>query len=161
MAKENESHALRQRLISAMEGKESHLDFDSAVSDFPVEFAGAKPHGAPHSAWELLEHLRIAQRDILEFSRDPADYKEMEWPDDYWPNSSSPPGEEAWNRSVEAFKSDRAELERMVSDAKRDLFKPFAHGNGQTLIREALVLANHNSYHLGQLVFLKKMLTAK
>jgi DinB superfamily len=161
MAKDNESHALRERLLSAMTGGESHIDFDSAVSDFPLDLAGAKPDGASHSAWELLEHLRIAQRDILEFSRDPADYKELEWPDDYWPNSSSPPDKEAWNKSVEAFRSDRSELERMVSDPQRDLFKPFAHGSGQTLIREAIVLANHNSYHLGQLVFLKKMLTAK
>jgi DinB superfamily len=161
MAKENEPHALRQRLISAMEGKESHIDFDSAVSDFPVEFAGAKPNGAPHSAWELVEHLRIAQWDILEFSRDPADYKELEWPDEYWPTSSSPPDEAAWNSSVETFKADRSELESMVSDARRDLFKPFAHGNGQTLVREALVLANHNSYHLGQLMFLKKILLGK
>jgi DinB superfamily len=161
MAKENETHALRQRLISAIEGKESHVDFDSAVSDFPIEFAGAKPSGAPHSAWELLEHLRIAQRDILEFSRDPADYKELEWPDEYWPTSSSPPDEAAWNSSVETFKADRSELESMVSDARRDLFKPFAHGNGQTLVREALVLANHNSYHLGQLMFLKKILLGK
>jgi hypothetical protein len=161
MASEKESNALRRRLISAMAGSESHIDFDSAVSDFPAVLAGEKPAGAPHSAWELVEHLRIAQRDILEFSRDAADYKELKWPDDYWPESSSPPDDEAWNKSIESFQADQRELETMVSDPHRDLFKPFTDGKGQTLAREALLLANHNSYHLGQLMFLKRMLLGK
>jgi hypothetical protein len=160
MMNDNQSAVLRDRLVSAMEGNESHIKFESALSDFPPELRSAKPDGAPHSAWELLEHLRITQRDILEFSRDPDAYKELEWPDDYWPKSSAPPDESAWNSSIDAFKADRKELDALIQDANQDLFKPFPHGTGQTLLREALLLANHNSYHLGQLMFLKKMLTA-
>jgi len=151
----------RDRLVSAVKGSESHIDFDSAVDNFPPELRSAKPHGAPHSAWELLEHLRIAQRDILDFSRDPAAYKEKKWPEDYWPKTSAPPSEDAWQGSVEAFKTDRQDLNQLIQDPQSDLLKPFPHGDGQTLLREALLVANHNSYHLGQLMLLKKMLTSE
>lgn len=151
----------RDRLVSAVNGSESHIDFDSAVDNFPPELRSAKPHGAPHSAWELLEHMRIAQRDILDFSRDPAEYKEKKWPEDYWPKDSAPPSEDAWKNSVEAFKADRQDLNQLIQDPQSDLLKTFPHGNGQTLLREALLVANHNSYHLGQLTFLKKMLTSE
>lgn len=158
MTNDNNIGRLRERLATALQGTESHIDFDSGV-DFPPELRGAKPHGAPHSAWELLEHLRIAQRDILDFSRDPAEYKERKWPDEYWPRNSAPPDENAWEQSIESFKADRQSLIALLRDSQNDLWKVFPHGNGQTLLREALVLANHNSYHLGQLMFLKKMLT--
>lgn len=150
---------LRKQLITAMAGRESHIDFEAAVKDFPADLRGAKPPGAPHTAWQLLEHLRIAQQDILEFSRD-ANHKSPNWPEGYWPKAGAPPDDKAWNASVKAFQHDARELEKLVGDAQRDLFKPFPHGTGQNLMREALLVATHNSYHLGQLVFLKKILTA-
>ena len=159
----NDTHVkkLRELLVTAVEGNESHIAFDSAVKDFPVKQRGAKPHGAPHSAWELLEHLRIAQRDILDFSRDPGNYKEKKWPDDYWSHSSAPPDDDAWQKSIDAFKADRLALEKLIKDPESDLWKEFPHGDGQTLLREVVLVANHNSYHLGQLMFLKKMLEGK
>lgn len=147
----------RKQLITAISGRESHIDFDSAIKDFPADLRGAKPGGAPHSAWELLEHMRIAQHDILEFSRDPK-HKSPPWPESYWPKTEAPPNPAAWDASVKAFKHDARELDGLVEDARQDLMKPFAHGEDQNLLREALLVATHNSYHLGQLVFLKKML---
>lgn len=157
----NDNHLkkLRELLVGAVEGKASHIDFDSAMSDFPADQLGAKPHSAPHSAWELLEHLRIAQRDILDFSRDPDNYKEKKWPDDYWPQGSAPPSGDTWQKAVDAFKADRLALEKLINDPDSDLWKTFPHGDGQTLLREAILVANHNSYHLGQLMYLKRMLT--
>ncbi len=149
--------AFRKQLVTAISGRESHIDFDSAVKDFPSRDRGAKPGGAPHSAWQLLEHMRIAQHDILEFSRN-SNHKSPPWPEGYWPESEAPPNPEAWDSSVKAFKHDARELDKLVEDARQDLMKPFAHGEGQNLLREALLVATHNSYHLGQLVFLKKML---
>lgn len=155
-----ESASLRSQLVDAMRGHHAHIDFDAAVKDFPIESAGAKPGGAPHSAWQLLEHMRIAQEDILEFSRD-AQHQSPPWPEGYWPETDAPPDEKAWRASVKAFQKDARELDTLLQDAQRDLFQPFEHGSGQTLLREALLVASHNSYHLGQLVFLKKMLTGK
>lgn len=150
-----ETETLRTQLLNAMSGRESHIDFDSAVKDFPPEARGKKPAGAPHSAWELLEHLRIAQRDILEFSRNPK-HKSPKWPEEYWPKTEAPPDEQAWDASIATFKKDASEFGKLVKDSSQDLFEPFEHGDGQTLLREALLVATHNSYHLGQLVFLKK-----
>jgi hypothetical protein len=151
---------LRKQLLDAMSGHQAHIDFDSALTDFPPELRGVKPDGAPHTAWQLLEHMRIAQSDILDFSRNPR-YQGMKWPDDYWPATEAPPDDKAWDATVDAFRKDAKELEVLVSDPKQDLFRPFEHGEGQTLIREALLVASHNSYHLGQLVYLKKTLEAK
>jgi uncharacterized damage-inducible protein DinB len=148
---------LREQLAHAMLGDEAHLLFKDAVKDFPADAYGAKPAGAPHSAWQLLEHLRIAQHDILEFSRNPK-HESPKFPEGYWPGSDAPPDAKAWQASVRSFERDARELEELMQDAKQDLFRPFTHGDGQTLLREALVVAAHNSYHLGQLVFLKKML---
>jgi DinB superfamily len=156
----DESDSLRKMLVDAMRGHQSHLDFDAALKDFPAETRSVKPPGAPHTAWQLLEHMRIAQRDILDFSRDPK-HKSPEWPEGYWPPSEAPPDDAAWEASVRAFQNDAREFNKLVSDPAEDLFKPFAHGDGQTLLREALLTATHNSYHLGQLVFLKKMLLLK
>jgi hypothetical protein len=153
----NESIEFRRMLTDAMRGHESHLDFDSAVKDFPAKLRGAKPDGAPHTAWQLLEHLRIAQRDILDFSRDPK-HKSPAWPEGYWPATEAPPNEKAWEASVHEFQNDAREFKKLVQDTSQDLFKAFEHGDGQTLLREALLVATHNSYHLGQLLFLKKML---
>ncbi|MGI9072453.1 MAG: DinB family protein [Bryobacteraceae bacterium] len=153
----DESVALREMLVDAIGGHQAHLDFDSAVKDFPPQARGAKPDGAPHTAWQLLEHLRIAQRDILDFSHDPK-HQSPEWPEGYWPSIEAPHDPKAWDASVRAFRKDVREFEKLVQDLTQNLFKPFEHGDGQTLLREALLVASHNSYHLGQLVFLKKML---
>jgi len=153
----DESRALRKMLIDAMRGHESHLDFDSALKDFPAEARGIKLAGAPHTAWQLLEHMRLAQRDILDFSRDPK-HKSPEWPEGYWPSTEAPPDEKAWDASARAFQNDAREFNKLVQAPEQDLFKTIEHGEGQTLLREALLAATHNSYHLGQLVFLKKML---
>jgi hypothetical protein len=153
----NESDSLRKMLVDAMRGHQSHLDFDAALKGFPAEARGVKPPGAPHTAWQLLEHMRIAQRDILDFSRDP-NHKSPQWPEGYWPLTDAPPDDTAWEASVRAFQNDAREFNKLVQNPAQDLFKPFAHGDGQTLLREALLTATHNSYHLGQLVFLKKML---
>jgi hypothetical protein len=151
---------LREQLLSALGGDQSHLDFASALNDFPADLRGHKPVGAPHTAWQLLEHLRIAQRDILDFSRN-RKHQSPKWPEGYWPDEEMPADAQAWDASVEAFKKDTRTFARLIQGEDQDLFKPFAHGDGQNLLREALVLAAHNSYHLGQLVFLKKTLLDK
>ena len=155
---ENESKTLRRQLAAALSGKESHITLDKVVRNFPAEARGVKPHGAPHTAWQLLEHMRIAQRDILDFSRDP-NHKSPDFPDGYWPKAEAPPDDAVWNASVKAFQKDEKELQHLIEEG--DLFSPIRHGEGQTLLREALLVANHNSYELGQLVFLKRMLVGK
>lgn len=142
-------------LVDALRGHQAHIDFDSALEDFPVEARGWKPHGSPHTAWQLLEHMRLSQWDILEFSRNPK-HKSPEWPDGYWPKTEAPPSDKAWNDSIKAFQRDAAEFNKLVQDLQTKLLEPFEHGDGQTLFREALLLVCHNSYHLGQLVYLKK-----
>ena len=156
MAKQ-ETVSLRKHLADLLSMKGAHLTFDAALADFPVALRASKPPGAPHTAWQLLEHLRLAQEDILDFSRNP-DYREKKFPDDYWPSSETPPDENAWDRSVQQFRVDLNEMQALIADTKHDLLAKIPHGKGQTLLREALVLADHNSYHLGQLMFLRKML---
>ena len=151
------SDPLRKHLLNVLRMKGAHMSFDEAVAGFPAAQRGVKPKGVPHTAWQLLEHLRLAQWDILDFSRNPK-YKEKKFPDDYWPKTEAPPDDAAWDRSVEQFQQDLKAMEELVSDPKADLTERIAHGKGQTLLREALLVADHNSYHLGQLVFLRKML---
>jgi hypothetical protein len=158
MAKQ-ESPSLRKHLADLLHMEGAHVTFDAALTDFPVSLRGAKPPGAPHSAWQLLEHMRIAQEDILDFSRNP-EYREKKFPDEYWPAAAAPPTEEAWERSVRAFQKDLKAMQALIADTKHDLLARIPHGEGQTLLREALVVADHNAYHLGQLVFLRKMLEA-
>jgi hypothetical protein len=151
---------LRKQLVELLRMEGAHLSFDDAVADFPVKLRGIKARGAPHTPWQLLEHLRIAQWDILDFSRNPA-YQEMKWPDDYWPKTEAPPDAAAWDKSIEQFRRDLKAIEELVSDAGTDLTARIPHGTGQTLLREVLLVADHNSYHIGQLVFVRKMLEAK
>jgi uncharacterized damage-inducible protein DinB len=151
--------SLRQHLANLLRMKGAHLTFHAAVTDFPVALRGVTPPGAPHSAWQLLEHMRLAQQDILDFSRNPA-YREKKFPDDYWPAADAPPSEEAWDASIEQFQSDLKEMQALVADTKHDLLAAIPHGQGQTLLREVLLVADHNAYHLGQLMFLRKMLEA-
>ncbi len=132
-----ESVSLRKMLVDAMAGHESHLDFESAVKEFPADLRGRKPPGAPHSAWELLEHMRIAQRDILKFSQNPR-HQSPKWPEGYWPTAEAPPDSSAWDRSVALFEADARELDALVRDPENDLFKAFEHGSGQTLAPRGL-----------------------
>jgi hypothetical protein len=151
--------SLREHLITLLTGGNAHATFDAAVKNFPAELRGKRPKGAEHSPWQLLEHLRIAQWDILEFSRD-AKHKSPEWPEEYWPKSPSPPDDKAWDKSVRAFRKDLKALSELVSDEKTDLFAKIPHGDGQTILREALLTADHNAYHIGQLVLARKLLGA-
>ena len=151
--------ALRKHLDNLLRMEGAHLSFREAVADFPAALRGKKPKGAPHTAWQLLEHMRLAQEDILDFSRNP-DYRERQFPDAYWPANEAPPSEEAWDKSVAQFEKDLKAMQKLIDDTHRDLFATIPHGQGQTVLREALLVADHNSYHLGQLVFLRKMLVA-
>ncbi len=142
-----------------LRGGHAHATFDRVVADWPAKLRGAKAAGAPHTAWQLLEHLRICQSDILEFSRR-ADHVSPETAAGYWPATEAPPDGAAWDASVAAFKADLAQMEKLVADPKTDLFARIKHGEGQTILREALMLADHNAYHLGQLVLLRRLLGA-
>jgi hypothetical protein len=146
---------LRDHLLYLLKGGGAHADFDSAMGDWPVQVAGVKVANFPHTAWMLLEHMRLAQWDILEFSRN-AKHVSPKWPEGYWPASEAPPNEKAWIASMAAFKKDLRTMERLVSDRKVDLYARIPWGDGQTILREALLVADHNAYHLGQLVMLRK-----
>ena len=148
---------LREHLANLLRMKGAHATFHETAHDFPAELRGVKPPGAPHSAWQLLEHMRIAQEDILDFSRNP-EYREKKWPDEYWPPEEAPPDEQAWDNSVRQFERDLKAMLALVADTKQDLLAAIPHGKGQTLLREALLVADHNAYHVGQLMFLRKML---
>jgi DinB superfamily len=152
-----DSTALREDILRLLDGRGAHIEFDEAVKGFPAELRGAKPAGAPHSAWELVEHMRLAQWDILEFSRNPK-HVSPDWPEGYWPATEAPPDGHAWSHSVAEFRKDLEAMKDRIRDDDSDLFARIPHGDGQTLLREALTLADHNSYHLGQLMFLRKML---
>ena len=151
------SEPLREHIINLLTKQEAHVDVRSALEDFPANLRGRKPEGAPHTPWELLEHMRIAQWDILQFSLD-AKHKSPKWPEDYWPKSDSPETARAWQKSVQQFLADLDAMCEVIRDTRRDLFAPISHGSGQTLLREALLVADHNSYHLGQLVLVRRIL---
>jgi hypothetical protein len=150
---------LREHLIELLDGGKAHLRYDEVVKGWPVEQRGVRPEGSDHSPWEVLEHLRICQRDMLDFSRD-EDHESPQWPAGCWPKAQEPPSDEAWDDSVAAFRSDLAAMLKLVEDEAQDLYKPFPWGDGQTLLREAMVIADHNGYHLGELMALKKRLVA-
>ena|SRR5204863_4022437 len=150
---------MKAQLAKALDWGQAHADFDKAVKDFPAALRGRRVHGLPHSAWEILEHLRLAQHDILDFSRNPK-YRELAWPDDYWPPTPAPPDEKAWDRSVAAFKRDRKTLQKMTVDPGVNLGRKIPHGDGQTYLREILLVLDHNAYHVGELVQLRRLLGA-
>jgi uncharacterized damage-inducible protein DinB len=149
--------ALREHVLYLLRGGGAHLDFEKAFADLPEELRGAKPESLPFTAWRLLEHMRIAQRDILEFSRNPK-HVSPGWPEGYWPPADAPASSEEWDRSVAAFRADRRAMERLVANPKTDLQARIAHGDGQTVLREALLIADHNAYHVGQIVILRRLL---
>jgi hypothetical protein len=158
MAKNGDA-ALREHVLELLTGGHAHATFEQAVKNLPVELKGKVPNGAEHSPWQLLEHLRIAQRDILEFSRN-ATHQSPKWPEGYWPKEKAPADEKDWDKSVRAFKKDLKELCALVEDEKTDLFAKIPHGDGQTVLREALLTADHNAYHIGQLVLVRRLLGA-
>lgn len=149
--------SLRTHIINLLTKAEAHVDARSELEKFPRKLRGRKPEGAPHTAWQLLEHMRIAQWDILCFSVD-AKHESPKWPESYWPETDAPPSDKAWDESVQQFLKDLDEICKLVRDPKRDLFARIPHGTGQTLLREALLVADHNAYHLGQIVMLKRIL---
>jgi len=149
--------ALREHLLYLLKGGGAHLDFEKAVAGVPPEMRGRTVAGVPHSPWRLLEHMRIAQWDILEFSRN-AKHVSPEWPDGYWPSGDGPPNERAWDQALEAFCRDLEAMCELVADPATDLLAKIPHGDGQTILREALLVADHNAYHLGQLVVVRRML---
>lgn len=151
--------ALREHVVNLLKGGSAHADFDSAIADFPANLRGAKPPGVPHSPWRLLEHMRIGQWDILEFSRNPK-HQSPKWPEGYWPKGDAPPDAAAWDKSVAQFRRDLQVIQDLVADPSTDLFAPIPHGEGQTILREALLVADHNSYHLGQLIVVRRALGA-
>jgi hypothetical protein len=150
---------LREHLAKALDWNEGHVDWKTALADFPAKHRGTRPPGASHSAWELLEHARIAQWDILEFSRNPK-HVSPDFPAGYWPKAPAPPDAAAWDKSVKDFHRDSQEMQKLVTDPRTDLATPLPHGSGQTILREALLIADHNSYHLGQIVLLRRLLGA-
>ena len=153
----NQDQALRKHLLELLDGGQAHATFDDVVADFPSKFRGEKPAGLPHSGWMLVEHLRITQWDILDFSRNPK-YATIKWPDDYWPKSPAPPSEAAWNKSIKSFRDDLNAMKKLVNDPKTDLFAKIPWGEGQTILREALLIADHNSHHLAQLIDVRRLL---
>ncbi|HEY3707639.1 MAG TPA: DinB family protein [Terracidiphilus sp.] len=151
--------ALRKQLAETLRSSHAHADFAQSVKDFPAPLRGKRPEGSPHSPWELLEHMRIAQWDILEFSRK-GEHESPKWPEGYWPKSPEPPDEKAWDRSVHQYQQDTDAFCKLIEDESNDLFAKIPHGDGQTLLREALLAADHNAYHLGQLVLARRLLGA-
>ncbi|HXT86240.1 MAG TPA: DinB family protein [Verrucomicrobiae bacterium] len=147
---------IREQLRQLLDGGHAHIAWKEALADFPSELQGTKPQASPHTPWQLLEHMRIALWDILEFSRDPK-HVSPQFPEGYWPPADTPPSPDAWEKSAKAFGRHLEDLKKLVGDSKINLFERIAHGDGQTILREALIAADHNAYHLGQLVLLRRM----
>jgi hypothetical protein len=150
---------MREQLAKALDWGEAHADFDKAIAGLAPELRGRRVKGLPHSAWEIVEHLRIAQHDILDFSRNP-NYAERAWPDEYWPQTPEPPTAEAWDESVGAFRRDRDALKQLTTDSTIGLTDRIPHGSGQTYLREVLLVLDHNAYHVAELVVLRRLLGA-
>jgi len=155
----NEDVSLREHLLELLQGGSAHTRFDDAIKRVPAKFYGAKAAGLPHSPWMLLEHLRIAQSDILEFSRS-AKHKSPPWPEGYWPKNAAPASAAAWTKSVKDFRKDLKAMQALVSNPRTDLYKKIPWGDGQTILREALLVADHNAYHIAQLVDVLRALGA-
>jgi DinB superfamily len=159
MKQEQKEKALREHVIYLLDGGGAHAKFDDVVAGIPAKLRGQKPAGLPHSLWMLLEHLRIAQWDILEFSRNPKN-RSPKWPEGYWPTTEAPPASAAWNASIKKFRSDLKAMQALVKDSRTDLLAKIPWGDGQTILREALLLADHNAYHLGQMLDARRLLGA-
>lgn len=149
---------LREHLIELLDGKSAHIDLESVIKSFPVDKMNVRIENSPHTGWELLEHIRLAQWDILEFCRD-AKHESPDWPGGYWPKAEGTAKD--WKRSVKQTLKDLQTMRDLVANKKIDLYAKIPHGEGQTILREALLVADHNAYHLGQVMLLRKMLEAK
>ena len=159
MAKGEE--ALKKELAKQLRGGNAHVKFEDATAKLPAELRGKKVKDLPYSIWQLLEHMRIAQRDMLDYCRNQdGSYKEMKWPDDYWPKSAEPSSDNAWNDSIKHFIADREEFIGLLEASDADLYTPFKWGEGQTLLHEAMLIVDHNGYHLGEIVALRRLLGA-
>ena len=150
---------LRDLLGRLLSWEDAHATFEAAVAGIPADLRGRQPAGVPYSPWQLVEHLRIGQRDILDFCRN-ADYDELNWPADYWPLSAAPPSAAAWDESIAQFRADRLALQQLAADEGVDLAARIPHGSGQTYLRELLLAADHAAYHIGQLVLVRRLLGA-
>jgi DinB family protein len=151
--------ALRDHVARLLDWKEAHAAFDDATAGLPEPLRGRTPGGLPYSPWQLVEHLRITQHDILDFCRNPK-YRELAWPEDYWPASAAPPSPKAWDESLRRFREDRAALQRLARDSSVDLTARIPHGTGQTYLRELLLAADHAAYHIGELIVVRRLLGA-
>jgi hypothetical protein len=150
---------LREHLLFLLKGGGAHAGFDKAIESLPVALRGKRPEGASHSPWEIVDHMRLAQWDILEFSRNPQ-HVSPAWPVGYWPKTQEPPNRTAWSKTVKAFQDDLAAMCELVASESTDLYTPIPHGDGHTILREALLIADHNAYHLGELVLVRRLLGA-
>ena len=148
---------MREQLVDLLRGGGAHVKFADAVKGLPVDLRGKRPRGAAHSPWQILEHMRIAQWDILEFSRD-AKHVSPKWPDDYWPQKPEPPSAKAWAAAIKSFHADLESMCALVADESVDLLARIPHGDGQTILREVLLIADHNAYHLGELLTVRRLL---
>jgi hypothetical protein len=148
---------VREQVARLLEWEDAHVGFDKAVAGIPQTLRGEQPKGLPYSPWQLLEHLRRTQHDILDFCRNP-DYEELSFPDDYWPSTAAPPSSSAWDDSVESFRADRASLQQLARDRSVDLAAKIPHGTGQTYLRELVLAADHTAYHIGELVVVRRLL---
>lgn len=159
MKQDAHDQSVRQHLVDLLRGGNAHLKFEEAAKDFPERLRGKKPEGQPHTAWRLLEHMRIAQWDILEFSRN-SRHVSPEFPDAYWPQRDAPASAAAWEKSVKQFRADLKAMQDLVADPKTDLYARIPWGDGQTILREALLVADHNAYHLGELLLIRRLVGA-
>lgn len=156
---EHSDKLLVVQLVALLHGGQAHAAFDSATADFPVDKRGVVPANLSHSAWQIVEHLRITQQDILNFSAPPTGgYQPIDWPEAYWPSQAEPQTTYAWDHTLAAIRADQANFEALLTRPNVDLYKVFPWGQGQNLLREALLIADHNSYHLGELVVLRRLL---
>lgn len=151
--------ALKKHVVDLLRSNSAHSGFDDIVKGIPAEVRGKRPRGLPHSPWEIVEHIRIGQWDILEYSRN-RNHKSPKWPDEFWPPTPAPPSAAAWNKSLRGFRDDLDSMCALVSDPKTDLLAPIEWGDGHTILREALLAADHNSHHLGQLIEIRRLLGA-
>jgi hypothetical protein len=157
----NEHDELLKQLVALLDGGQAHARFEDAVADFPVGLRGTVPAGLPYSAWQIIEHIRIAQRDILNFSAPPTGgYHGLKWPEQYWPAEHAPASPDAWDRSISAILADREQFKQLILRPNVDLVKPFLWGSGQNLLREALLIADHNAYHIGEIIIVRRLLGA-
>lgn len=151
--------AVRKQLIDLLTSGNAHQPFDAAVKNLPAELRGVKPDQLPYSIWQLVDHIRITQWDILEFSRD-STHQSPPWPSGYWPNETAPANDEEWQQTLAQIQQDRDAFITLLNDPERNLYEPFAHGDGQNLLREALLIADHTAYHVGEIIIIRRLLNA-